>query len=233
MKQVINSHNDFFSYSFSLDCVIFGYKEGKLYVLLIERNIEPFKGYWAVPGDLIKKDENLKEAAKRILFDLTKLKHVKLHQARTFGKPDRHPLGRVITCAYMALVNIGEMKAEPSSWASNVKWEPVHEVSGLAFDHDKILKSSTKLLKNKLENEPVCFNLLPKNFIISELQDLYEYVFCKTLDKANFRKKIKKLPLTLLDQKQKNVKHRPSKLYTFDEEEYFRKIKEEDYRFKM
>lgn len=223
----------FFSYSFSLDCLIFGYLNGKINVLLIKRNAEPFKGEWAIPGDLINPEEDLPDAAERILFDLTSLKGIELHQSQTFGKPDRHPQGRVITCAYFALVKVDEIDAKASSWANEIKWIPVDEVDQLAFDHNEILNSTFEILKQKLSTEPVCFDLLPCKFTLNEMQQLYEYAFNIEMDKANFRKKIKHLPLIDLKEKQTNVKHRPARLFKFDEVKYQDMIVNEHYTFKM
>ena len=223
----------YFSYSFSLDCLIFGYHEGKIHVLLIKRDMEPYKDFWAIPGDLVNPDEDLPEAAERILFDLTSLKNIDLHQSQTFGKPTRHPQGRVITCAYFALVKVEELDAKASSWANEVKWVPIKEVEDLAFDHNEILNSTCEILKQKLSTEPVCFDLLPEKFTLNEMQQLYEYAFCLDMDKANFRKKLKHLPLVDLKEKQKNVKHRPARLFQFDNEKYQDMIENDQYTFKM
>lgn len=223
----------FFSYSFSLDCVIFSFIEGEINVLLIKRAVEPFKGFWAIPGDLVYPQENLPDAANRILTELTKLSNIQLHQGQTFGQPDRHPQGRVITNAYFALVRAGEIKAEASSWADQIKWVPVKKLPELGFDHNDILNSTYELLKQKLQRQPICFDMLPKKFTLSELQLIYEYAFEVTLDKANFRKKIKPLPIINLREKQKNVNHRPGYLYTFDKEEYNKLIEEDNYLFKL
>ena len=225
--------NEFFSYSFSLDCLIFGYSEGKINVLLIKRDMDPYKGQWAIPGDLIKPEEDLPNAAKRILFDLTSLKNIELHQSQTFGKPDRHPQGRVITCAYFALVKVDEIDAKASSWANEIKWVPVNEIEELAFDHNEILNSTFEILKQKLNTLPICFDLLPPKFTLNEMQQLYEFAFDVEMDKANFRKKIKNLPLIDLKQKQKNVKHRPARLFKFDEAKYQDMVDNDDYTFKM
>jgi 8-oxo-dGTP diphosphatase len=173
----------FFSYSLSLDCLIFGYKEGQIHLLLIKRNLDPYKGDWAIPGDLVYPDEDLPEAASRILFDLTQLDNLKLHQAQTFGNPSRHPQGRVITCAYFALVKIDEVNAIASSWANELMWTPVHEIGNLAFDHKEIVDSTFETLKNKLKTEPICFDLLPEKFTLHELQQIYEYAFKTDLNK--------------------------------------------------
>ncbi|MFZ9028773.1 MAG: NUDIX hydrolase [Crocinitomicaceae bacterium] len=223
----------YFSYSFSLDCLIFGYRDGKINVLLIKRDMEPFKGEWAIPGDLINPEEDLPDAAERILYDLTSLENIELHQSQTFGKPNRHPQGRVITCAYFALVKVDEIDAKASSWANEIKWVPVNEVEKLAFDHNDILASTFEMLKQKLNTEPICFDLLPPKFTLNEMQQLYEYAFEVEMDKANFRKKIKNLPLVDLKEKQKNVKHRPARLFKFDEAKYQEMIENDHYTFKM
>ena len=195
--------------------------------------MEPFKSLWAIPGDLVNPDEDLPVAAERILFDLTSLKNIDLHQSQIFGKPNRHPQGRVITCAYFALVKVDELDAKASSWANEVKWVPIKEVEDLAFDHNEILNSTCEILKQKLSTEPVCFDLLPEKFTLNEMQQLYEYAFCLDMDKANFRKKIKHLPLVDLKEKQKNVKHRPARLFQFDTEKYQDMIENDHYTFKM
>jgi 8-oxo-dGTP diphosphatase len=224
---------NFFTYSFSLDCVIFGYQNGKIHVLLIKRSIEPYENYWAIPGDLVYPDEDLPNAAERILFDLTRLKNIELHQAQTFGNPTRHPQGRVITNAYFALIRIDEFKAEASSWAEEVQWVPINEVPNLAFDHNLIVNSTYELLKQKLTFEPICFDLLPVRFTLNEFQQLYEFAFEQEMDKANFRKKIKYIPLVAHDEKQQNVKHRPAKLFSFDETLYQEQLKKGVYQFRM
>jgi 8-oxo-dGTP diphosphatase len=156
-----------------------------------------------------------------------------LHQGRTFGKPDRHPQGRVITTAYFALVQIDEIQAKAASWADELKWVSINEVCDLAFDHNEILASTYQILKYKLKREPVCFDLLPEKFALIEMQQLFEYAFETNMDKANFRKKIKSIPLRNLNEKQQNVKHRPANLYRFDSTEYEELVKTENYTFKM
>lgn len=222
-----------FSYSFSLDCLIFGYKEGKIHVLLIKRAMDPFNGEWAIPGDLVYPDEDLPIAASRILNELTHLSNVELHQGQTFGKPDRHPQGRVITNAYFALVRIDDVNAVADSWAEEIRWAPIKEVGSLAFDHNEILNSTFDQLQQKLSREPICFDLLPEKFALNEMQQLYEYAFDIEYDKANFRKKIKTIPLLNLNEKQTNVKHRPAKLFRFDKDKYELICNEENYMFRM
>ena len=220
---------NFFTYSFSIDCLIFGYQQGKIHVLLIKRSIQPYENMWAIPGDLVYPDEDLPNAAERILHDLTSLKNVDLHQAQTH----RHPQGRVITNAYFALIRIEDFQVEASSWAEEVRWFPIEDVPELAFDHNLVLNSTYDLLKQKLTVEPVCFDLLPERFTLNEFQQLYEFAFETEMDKANFRKKIKHIPFIAHDEKQQNVKHRPAKLFSFERNKYHRMLKEDGYQFRM
>jgi 8-oxo-dGTP diphosphatase len=225
--------NNFFTYAFSVDCVIFGYKEGKIHVLLIRRSMEPYDGHWAIPGDLVYPDEDITDAASRILSELTKIENLELHQSQTFGDPNRHPQGRVITTAYFALMRIDDFAVEASSWAGEARWVPIHEVALLAFDHNLILNSTYNLLIQKLRSNPICFDLLPHKFTLNEMQKLYEYAYDSDMDKANFRKKIKSIPLIEHEEKQVNVKHRPAKLFSFDEQEYINLLLSNEYQFKM
>ncbi|MFT5819244.1 MAG: 8-oxo-dGTP diphosphatase [Crocinitomix sp.] len=225
--------DNFFTYSFSADCVIFGYRNGEINVLLIQRAMEPFKDKWAIPGDLVYPDEDLFDASKRILFELTQISDIDLRQAGTFGKPNRHPQGRVITTAHLALLRIDDFHVEASSWAKELAWIPIHKVPQLAFDHNEILESTYNLLKQKLAIEPVCFEMLPAKFTLSEMQSLYEYAFNIVMDKANFRKKIKSIPIKKLSEKQQNVKHRPAQLFSFDQEKFKEIVETDHYTFKM
>ncbi len=225
--------SDFFSSAFSVDCLIFGFTEGKIKTLLIKRSIEPYKDYWAIPGDLVYPDEDLPLAAERILRELTGLTNVQMHQAHTFGSPSRHPQGRVITIAYYALVRIEELSIKASSWADEVRWEPVLEVGDLAFDHNEILEATFDRLNKQLSIEPICFELLPEKFTLNEFQQLFEYSKGIPFDKANFRKKIKGIPLVKHTEKQTNVKHRPANLFSFNTCKELDRLEENEWAFKM
>jgi 8-oxo-dGTP diphosphatase len=225
--------NDFFTAAFSVDCIIFGYEAGQIKALLIKRAMEPYDNFWAIPGDLVYPDEDLPNAAERVLKELTGLDHIVMHQSQSFGHPSRHPQGRVITIAYFALVRIEQLHVKASSWAEEISWVPLNEIPELAFDHNHILKSTYEMLKQKLHHEPVCFDLLAEHFTLHEFQQLYEYAYQIELDKANFRKKIKYLPLIGLNEKQQNVKHRPAKLFKFDRNSYQEKVDSGDFIFKM
>lgn len=225
--------SNFFTSAFSVDCIIFGYSQEKIKALLIKRSVKPFDNFWAVPGDLVYPDEDLPQAAERVLFELTGLKNVAMHQSETFGNPNRHPEGRVITISYFALIRIEDFEVKASSWAEEVSWVPLFEVPELAFDHNFILNSTFILLRQKLQNEPICFDLLPERFTLNEMQKLFEYAFQSEMDKANFRKKIKNIPLIGHEEKQKNVKHRPAKLFSFNKSKFEDLSKNGECRFRI
>lgn len=215
------TQNQYFKSAFSVDNVIFGFDEKLLKVLLIKRGEQPFIHMWALPGDLVYPNEHLDNAPRRILKQLTGLEDVFLEQVHTFGEVDRHPLGRVITVAYYSLVNTSYVNVKASSFAEKVEWKPVNEITELAFDHMSILKTCFSRLKQSVQTRPLGYELLPKVFTLSALQDLYESVLGKELDKRNFRKKIKQLDILVdIDQTQEGVAHRPAKLYTFNQEQY-------------
>ena len=183
-------HNEYFIGAFSVDNVIFGFDEGELKVLLIKRKEEPFKNHWALPGALVNPDEDLRDAPKRTLKELTGLDNVFLEQVFTFGKVNRHPKGRVITVAYFSLININNAELVASSFAEEVFWHPISKINSLAFDHLEIMKKCFDRLKRNVRTRPIGFELLPQAFSLSQLQSLYEAVLEKPLDKRNFRKKI-------------------------------------------
>ena len=225
--------NDFFKSAFSVDNIIFGFDRDTLKVLLIKRASEPFSGQWALPGDLVRPDEDLDQAAFRILEELTGVKDVYLDQVHTFGEVNRHPRGRVITIAYYSLVNIKNVSIRASSFADKVAWKEVRSISQLAFDHYEIMQTCLRRLRRDVKFQPIGFELLPEKFTLTELQRLYESVLEKDLDKRNFRKKILSMNvLKSLDELQQNVAHRPAMLYSFDADKY-QLAKEQGFIFEL
>jgi len=213
----------FFKSAFSVDNVIFGFDGGDLKILLIQRGAAPYKGKWALPGDLVYPNEDLDTAAERVLEQLTGLRGVYLEQVRAFGAVSRHPLGRVITIAYISLIKISDYTVTPASFAQSAKWHSIGKVGELAFDHNEILESCLNRLKRKVRMAPIGFELLPPKFTLTELQQLYEAILAppKGIDKRNFRKKILSTNLLNdLNEVQEGVAHRPAKLYQFDKEKY-------------
>ena len=213
--------DNFFKSAFTVDNVIFGFDEGDLKVLLIERGEEPHEGMWALPGYFVYQHEDLDAAAKRVLEELTGLRNVYLEQVKTFGAVNRHPFGRVITVAYFSLVKISDFTPQPASIALKTRWHSVAQVKELAFDHEQILDACFQRLKWLVRLRPVGFELLPPKFTLTELQHLYEAILETGLDKRNFRKKILSMDLLIdLEETQEGVAHRPARLYRFDRKKY-------------
>lgn len=222
--------DSYFKAGISVDCVIFGFDDDELKVLLMRCNMEPYIGQWSLIGDMVHIDEGLEEAAVRILKYRTGLENVFLEQVKTFGNIKRHPLGRVISIAYYSLVKISDYKVSTTSqyneeeWRNiynEAHWHSISDISDLAFDHNKILEESLNSLRKHVREEPVGFNLLPEKFTLSQLQNLYERILGVELDKRNFRKKILNMKLLKdINESQQNVAHRPAKLYSFDEDRY-------------
>lgn len=227
------SFNNFFKSAFTVDNVIFGFDEGDLKVLLIKRGEEPFVGDWALPGYFVYPNEDLDQAAKRILRELTGLNNVYLEQVKTFGDVHRHPFGRVITVAYFSLVKINRYELQPASIALKAKWHAIADIKHLPFDHKNILDTCFNRLKWLVRSRPVGFELLPPKFTLTELQHLYEAILETDLDKRNFRKKILSMDLLIdLDEMQEGVAHRPAKLYKFDRNKYD-KFQAEGFSFEL
>ena len=220
------------SLDISVDCVVFGYDDDGLKVLLIEQrpNRAGSPTFRALPGDLIGKEEGLDAAAERVLFELTRLREVYLQQFHAFGDPMRvrdvkdqpwllsyreRPEVRVVTVAYYALVSLHEHRPEPASFAGSVHWVDIHEIPDLAFDHNAIVERAFETLRDSLDTHRVSFELLPKKFTLSQLQGLYEIVLNKKFDKRNFRKKI--LAMDTVQELEGETKmegfHRPAQLY--------------------
>ena len=205
----------------TVDCVVFGFDEGELKVLLIERGLEPFKGRWALPGGFVRVDETLDEAARRELVEETGLKNVFLEQLYTFGAVERDPRERVVSIAYYALVKLSNHRAKAATDAANAQWFPVSKLPKLAFDHPEILRTALARLQGKVRYQPIGFELLPEKFTLSHLQHLYEAVLETELDKRNFRKKVLSFGLLVpLEETQMVGRHRPAQLFRFDQKRY-------------
>jgi 8-oxo-dGTP diphosphatase len=207
-----SSHLEYFNIAVSVDCVIFGYDDRRLKVLLIKSDLKEFEGLYSLLGDLVRPDEDMEDAPYRVLQERTGLHDVYLEQVQTFGTIGRHPSGRVITTAYYSLVNIKSHKLQLT--ANDLHWHNVDDIDRLAFDHKLILVTAVQRLREKVLEHPVVFNLLPDKFSLRELQDLYEAILGFELDRRNFRKRINlKNWLVDLNEMEEDVPHRPGKLY--------------------
>ncbi len=210
----------------SVDCVIFGFDENTLKVLLIRSDLKKYKGKWTLLGDLVKPDEDLDAAAYRVLKQRTGMKDVYLEQVKTFGEVGRHPAGRVVTVAYCSLINIQNHQLQILD--NEIHWHSVDSLKDkeLGFDHERIFDTCYRWLQKRVQEHPLGFNLLPKKFSLRELQNLYEAILSKKLDRRNFRKKFFSMDF-LVDtgEEERDVPHRPGKLYKFDFEKYEKKKK--------
>ena len=201
------------------DCVIFGYEKNKLYVLLIERGIEPFKGSWAFPGGFMRMDESADECARRELLEETGFKTSFIEQFHTFTSIDRDPRERVITISYFALVQKTDVIGGDD--AADARWFPINDLPNLAFDHQEILSVALRCLKEKIHFEPIGFELLPEVFTMTELRSLYEAILGVNFDRRNFARKIQNLGL--LDEVDDGVvrtSHRIPIKYRFNKQKY-------------
>ena len=219
----------------TVDCVVFGLdgQAEDLKVLLVERELPPFQGRWALPGGFVRMSEGLEDAARRELREETGLAEVFLEQLYTFGEVERDPRGRVISVGYYALVNLAGHDVKANADARAAAWFAVSDVPTLAFDHANILDAAIQRLKGKVRYEPIGFELLPPRFTLSQLQRLYEIVLDRTLDKRNFRKKILSMGVLVeTNEIQQDVAHRAARLYRFDEHRY-RRLKKRGFNFEI
>ena len=217
----------------TVDGVVFGYDDADLKVLLIQRDLAPYKGKWALPGGFVNINESLEDAARRELEEETGITKLYLEQLYTFGEPKRDPRERVISVAYYALVKLADHAVRAASDARNGAWFPVADLPQLAFDHEEILEVALRRLKGKIRYEPIGFELLPEKFPLSELQRLYETILEQPLDKRNFRKKILSMGLLAdTEEIQQDVAHRAARLYRFDEPTY-RRLNKAGFNFEL
>ncbi len=205
----------------TVDCVVFGFDDGALKVLLIRRGIEPYQNRWALPGGFVRPDETLDAAARRELQEETGLREVYQEQLYTFGAINRDPRERVISVAYFALVRRADHLPAAATDAAEAAWFEVEAIPALAFDHAKILKLALERLRGKIRWQPVGFELLPKKFTLTQFQALYEAILGRVLDKRNFRKKLLALDLLVaLEEFSTAASRRPAQLYRFDQRKY-------------
>lgn len=198
------------------DVAIFTVANNQLKVLLIKMKKKPFTGAWALPGGLIEPDESVDDAAQRVLREKTGVQNVYLEQLATFGKVDRDPFGRVVAVAYFALVPSEQLELHTTEEYEDVTWFPVGNLPELAYDHQEMLAVALQQLKSRLQYSNIAFSLLPREFTLTDLQQLYEVIFGQAIDKRNFRKNV--LQINLLKstgKKQESAAHRPAELYRF------------------
>lgn len=227
-----------YSYAFArpaltVDIVVFALDDEDLQVMLIERDLEPFAGQWALPGGFVRVEETLDGAANRELREETGLHDIFLEQLFTFGDLERDPRERIVTVAYYALVNLAGHNVQASTDARNAAWFPVTELPTLAFDHARIIETALERLRGKVRYQPLGFELLPERFTLRQLQHLYEIVLGRELDKRNFRKKVLSMGiLKETNEIEKDVAHRAARLFRFDQRAY-QKLTRQGFNFEI
>lgn len=197
------------------DVVIFTILDQALNLLLIRRASEPFIDCWALPGGFVNIDEDLEDCAKRELREETGITDVYLEQLYTFGTPNRDPRERVISVVYYAMVPSNLISIRAASDAKEVAWYQLNNLPSLAFDHRVIVDMAYKRLLAKLNYSTIAMQFMPEKFTLSDLQEVYEIIRGKSLDKRNFRKHILALDcIKETGEYRRNGKHRPARLYS-------------------
>lgn len=217
-----NLYKDKSKHYVAVDCIIFGYdlidKEIKL--LLIKRDFEPAKGKWSLAGGFLKENESLDDSANRLLYKLTGLKNIYMKQMFANGDMDRDPGGRVISVAYYALIKIDEIDHQLRE-ESGAHWRSFKRMPELIFDHECMVEKAMKALKQRVKVQPTGFKLLPEKFTLVQLQDLYEAIYQRKMDKRNFRKKILSMNLLeKLEEKEKETSKKGAFYYKFIQDKY-------------
>ena len=204
----------------SVDCIIFGFEDYQLKVLIGHRNMDPGRGAWSLYGGFVRNGESVDEAADRTLFELTGLRNVYMRQVGAFGDVDRDPGARVVSIAYYALINVKDYDHSLLE-KHNVQWVNIDELPEMFSDHQEMIAKARRLIQVKMKTQPVGFELLPPLFTLTQLQRLYEAVQGAELDKRNFRKRIKEMgsieKTRLID---KTGSKRGAYLYRFNEKTY-------------
>jgi ADP-ribose pyrophosphatase YjhB (NUDIX family) len=237
------SGNELYLPSVSVDCVIFGFHAGQLKVLLLQSK---YNHKWALPGGFIYKNENVENAAIRVLNERTQLKDIFLQQFYLFGdvkrSEEKHAekllaeagiknlgahwlMQRFVTAGYYALVEYAKVKPVPDVLSNACTWHSVTELPELIIDHKEIIEKGLEALRRQLKYQPVGYNLLPEVFTIKELQLIYETILGKKLDRANFQRKI--LSYGILDRQEKQYSggaHKAPYLYSFNKESYYKAL---------
>ncbi len=230
MSKTLLSYAEHAKFHVALDCIIFGFDQGELKLLIHKRRFEPFQGHWSLFGGFMKPKESLDDAANRILFELTGLEQIYMEELQTYGEIERDPAGRVISVAYYALIP-AHRYSEEFSGRHGATWVNMKDLPELIMDHQDMVVKGLRRLKRRASTQPIGFELLPKEFTIPQLQMLYEAIFKSDLDKRNFRKKILSMDLLIkLEEKDMTTSRKGAFLYRFDRRKYNRLV-EKGYNF--
>lgn len=211
----------------AVDAVVFGYDTSKLKILLVKPKFNKEEALWALPGGFVLNNETLDTAVVRELKEETNVDVNYLEQLYTFGAIDRDKRGRVISVAYMALVQPKNFNLKADTDVSEAQWYDINDLPDLAFDHSEILNKGIERIRAKIKYQPIGFELLNKEFPFSDFENLYQTILGKQIDRRNFRKKVLSFGfLTETDKMFKPASGRPAKLFKFNDKKYQQLIKE-------
>ncbi len=202
------------------DCIVFGFDQGRLKLLVFKRRIAPFVGHWSLIGSFVNEDESVTDAAMRILMQFTGLENIFLEELKVYSKVDRDSGDRCISIGQYALIRVDDYNEELVE-KHGAKWFSVDELPDLVLDHNEMVLDALEGLKIKARRRPIGLELLPEKFTIPQLQSLYEAIYQRPLDNRNFRKKLLSFGLLIkLDEKDKTTSKKGAYLYTFDYDKY-------------
>ena len=217
MEQFYNDHDRLFV---SVDCIVFGFDEGELRVLMGKRKMDPGRGQWSLYGGFVGANESVNDAARRVLYALTGLKDLYMKQVGAYGDVDRDPGARVISISYYSMINVADYD-QAQQQEHDVEWVNIEQLPEMYSDHRKMVLKARRMMQEKISHEPIGFNLLPELFTLSQLQQVYEAVNGEEVDKRNFRKRIKEMDfIEKTDQIDKLTSKRGAYLYRFNEKAY-------------
>ena len=217
MTTYYGDHNKAFV---SVDCIVFGFDNNKLKLLLGKRQMDPGRVEWSLYGGFVEPTESVDEAAHRVLFELTGLNHIYMKQVATFGAVDRDPGERVISVAYCALINVKDYDGRLLQ-EHGVEWVELSKMPPLYSDHNEMVKKAVTMLRRRINSEPLSFNLLPDLFTLTQLQHVYEAILGEEIDKRNFRKRIKQIDfIEKTEYIDKVTSKRGAALYRFNKRMY-------------
>ena len=207
------------SFLVAVDCIIIGFRENDLHILIARRPFEPLQGGWSLMGGFVNALENMNEAAKRVVGEFTGIEDIYLEQVGAYGDIDRD-VERVISVAYYALVDIDQFDTSLTE-KHDARWVRITQLPGLIFDHNKMVNDTISILQRKAAIKPIGFNLLGEQFTLPTLQSLYESIYQEPIDKRNFRKKLLTMDiLEKLEEKDKSSSKRGAFYYKFNKEKY-------------
>lgn len=220
----------------SIDCVIFSFHKNSLHVLTVKMKDQDL---WGLPGGYVKKEENVDDAAVRILKDRTGTENIYLQQFYTFGSLKRSESAfedyddniwnkqRFVSIGYYALAEHSKVSLIIDEYSNACEWKSIDSLPKFMMDHRTIFDKALLTLREQLNNHPIGYNLLPEKFTMPELQKLYEAILGKKLNRGNFYRKILRYDILLkLDESRKGGAHKAPDLYRFDLEKYNEALKE-------